>query len=91
LAKLKAIPDIIRKSIEEQEKVRFDRAHFKSYGAFSLDFEYVYYVQESDYTAYMDVQEKINLAIFEKFEAENIAFAYPTQTLYVSKTGNSAS
>jgi small-conductance mechanosensitive channel len=32
---------------------------------------------------YMDVQEAINFAIFRRFEAEGIEFAYPTQTLHV--------
>jgi small-conductance mechanosensitive channel len=31
----------------------------------------------------MDIQQSINLAIFETFEKEGIAFAYPTQTLYI--------
>ena len=33
-----------------------------------------------------DIQQEINFAIKEKFEAENIEFAYPTQTLYVNKS-----
>jgi small-conductance mechanosensitive channel len=32
----------------------------------------------------MDIQQAINLAIYEAFEKEGIAFAYPTQTLYVA-------
>jgi small-conductance mechanosensitive channel len=85
LEKLKAIPGLIREIIESQPKVRFDRAHFKQYGAFSLDFEIVYYVLNSDYNKYMDTQQQINLALYERFEQEGIEFAYPTQTLYVAK------
>jgi len=33
----------------------------------------------------MDVQQAINLEIHERFEAEGIEFAYPTQTIYVEK------
>jgi small-conductance mechanosensitive channel len=33
----------------------------------------------------MDVQEAINLEIFRRFQEESIAFAYPTQTLYLQK------
>jgi small-conductance mechanosensitive channel len=81
--KLVRIPTIIRETVEEQDKVRFDRAHFKGYGNFSLDFETVYYVQAPDYNLYMDIQQAINLRIHEHFEREGIEFAYPTQTLFV--------
>jgi small-conductance mechanosensitive channel len=81
--KLKRIPEIIRESIEANEKTRFDRSHFKAYGAYSLDFETVYYVLEPDYALYMDIQQAINLAIHERFETEGIDFAFPTQTLFV--------
>ena len=81
--KLKLIPQILREAILEQDKVRFDRAHFQAYGASSLDFEIVYYVLGPDYNLYMDIQQAINLRIHERFEQEGIEFAYPTQTLYV--------
>lgn len=81
---LKRIPTIIREAIESQEPVRFDRAHFQKYGDFALIFEAVYYVLSADYTTYMDVQQAINLEIFDRFEQEGIEFAYPTQTLYVN-------
>jgi small-conductance mechanosensitive channel len=34
---------------------------------------------------YLDVQQEINLAIFEAFEKQGIEFAYPTQTVFVEK------
>lgn len=82
---LKRIPGMIREIIEKEELARFDRANFKAFGASSLDFEIVYFVRVPDFNTYMDVQERINLAIFERFEAEGIDFAYPTQTLFVEK------
>jgi len=83
--KLEAIPGMIREIVEAQENVRFDRAHFKQFGAFSLDFETSYYVKDPDYLVYMDIQQAINLALFRKFAAEGIEFAYPTQTIFVEK------
>jgi small-conductance mechanosensitive channel len=83
--KLKKIPAMVREAIEEQNKVRFDRAHFQAYGASSLDFEIVYYVLSPDYNLYMDTQQAINLLIHERFEQEEINFAYPTQTVYVHR------
>ncbi len=43
------------------------------------------YVNGEDYNLYIDIQQSINLAIFEAFEKEGIEFADPTQTLFVHK------
>jgi small-conductance mechanosensitive channel len=75
------IPKMIREIILNQDRVRFDRAHFKEYGAYSLNFEIVYWIQNPDYNVYMDTQQNINLAIYEQFNREGIQFAYPTQTV----------
>ncbi|MEA3356058.1 MAG: mechanosensitive ion channel [Candidatus Bipolaricaulota bacterium] len=83
--KLQAIPGMIREIIDSQEKTRFDRAHFKEYGDFSLDFEIVYYVLVPDYNVYMDMQQEINMELYRRFEEEGIEFAYPTQTLYINR------
>ena len=86
--KLRKIPEIVKDIILSIEDTVFDRAHFSSYGDFSLIYEIVYYVIGSDYNRYMDIQQMINLAIKEKFTKEGIEFAYPTQTLFLSKTEN---
>lgn len=83
--KLKRIPDMIKAIIEKQGNVDCDRIHFKSFGDSSLVFEVVYYVKTGDYKEFMDMQEKINLKIVEKFEQENIEIAFPTRTVYVKK------
>lgn len=86
LEQLKAIPVIVRNAIEAQQDATFDRGHFASYGDFSLNFEFVYYVTGADYNIYMDVQQAINLTIFDVFETEGIEFAYPTQTVFINKS-----
>lgn len=83
--KLKAIPRMVKGIIEAQKEAAFDRGHFASYGDFSLNFEFVYYVTGADYNKYMDTQQAINLAVFEAFEKEGIEFAYPSQTLFINK------
>lgn len=83
--KLIMIPLIVREAVEQQEKTRFDRSHFKEYGNFALSFESVYYVLGPDYNQYMDIQQAINLQIHARFEQEGIEFAYPTQTLFVQQ------
>lgn len=81
--KLEAIPEIVREIIEEQPLATFDRAHFKDFGDFSLNFEVVYYMETPDYEDYMDTQQAINLALFRRFSQEDIEFAYPTHTVLV--------
>lgn len=84
-AQLKEVPGIIKKIIDDNKEAEFDRAHFVRYGDFSLNFEIVYYVLSQEYIKYMDIQQNINLSIYDEFEKRNIQFAYPTQTLYVNK------
>lgn len=84
--KLKKIPGMIRKIVESVDKVEFDRAHFKAYGDFSLNFEIVYYINSADYNEYMDAQQYMNLEIYDAFAKEGIEFAYPTQTIFVEKS-----
>ncbi|RMD59242.1 mechanosensitive ion channel family protein [Candidatus Parcubacteria bacterium] len=84
--KIEKIPAIIKEIITQEELAEFDRAHFKSFGDFSLNFEIVYYVKTGDYVAYMDTQQNINLEIMRRFAAEGIEFAYPTQTIYLNKS-----
>jgi small-conductance mechanosensitive channel len=86
--RLKEIPGVIKGTIIGIEGTTFDRAHFFNYGDFSLNFEVVYYVLSSDYNKYMDIQQAINLAIYEEFEKRGIEFAYPTQTLFMEKAEN---
>jgi len=85
LEQLQIIPELIHEMINNIENTRFDRCHFSSYGDFSLNFETVYYMETPDYTAYMDAQQKINFAIKECFEAQDIEIAYPTQVHYLNQ------
>jgi len=81
--KLERIPELIRQAIEAQADARFDRAHFKSFGASSLDFEAVFYVLKPDYNVFMNVQQAINLQLVRSFAGQGIEFAFPTQTLHL--------
>ncbi len=83
--KLEKIPTHIRSIIEAQAGATFDRAHFATFGSYSLNFEVVYFIESSEYMDYMNVQQDINLTIFKKFAAEGIEFAYPTQMVVMNK------
>lgn len=79
--KLRRIPQMVREAIEGNDKVRFDRAHFRSYGEWGLEFEAVYFVISPDYNLMMDYQQEVNLALYQRFEQERIGFAFPRRVI----------
>lgn len=80
---LERIPGMIEEIIKPIPNVRFERAYFTNLGDYSLDFGVVYFVLVPEYSSALDIQQKINLALYRQFEEEGIEFAYPTQTVLV--------
>ncbi len=83
--KMKLIPGLIEKIISNTLDAEFDRCHFVEFGSSSLDFEVVYYISTNNYKRAMEAQQKINLAIMEEFERNQIEFAFPTTTINLNK------
>ncbi|WP_298212082.1 mechanosensitive ion channel family protein [Acidovorax sp.] len=79
-----AIPGVVRKIVEAHPQLRFDRAHFKAFGASSLDYEVVYIVDDPAYGVYMDMQQSINLALMRELDAMGVGFAFPTTTVHIA-------
>jgi small-conductance mechanosensitive channel len=75
---VREVPKLLEQAIKAQPKTRFDRAHFASFGDYALLFEAVYFVLDPQYNAFMDIQQGINLWLFEEFGRRGIEFAYPT-------------
>lgn len=69
------IPGMLQEIVEHQEPVRFDRAHLRAIGEWSLDYELVYFVTTPDYLTHMNVQQAINIAALERFRAEQLSVA----------------
>jgi small-conductance mechanosensitive channel len=82
---IQEIPALIERVIKGVEGTIFDRAHFFSFGDYSLTFEVVYYVIGGDYNKYMDIQQEINFELMREFAERKIKFAYPTQTIFLQK------
>lgn len=80
---LEEIPSLVEAAIERAEHTRFDRCHFKEFGDSALIFEAVYYMQVPEYTVFMDVQQAINLELYQVFQDRGLEFAFPSQTIYV--------
>lgn len=78
---LEQIPGIVKSIVESLDDTRFDRAHFATFGAYSLDFEVVYYALRPDYGFYMDTQQQINLRLRQELTDRGVSFAFPTTTL----------
>jgi len=77
---------VVRKRVEAlaaHRLVRFDRAHFAKFGDSALIYEVVYYVLSADFNLYMDIQQAINLQLFNEFATRKIEFAFPTQTVHL--------
>ncbi len=79
---VKEIPGIVKRIFDDIEGVRLSRVHFVEFGDSALIFEVVYIVESSSYVQYLDINQKFNLDLMEKFAELGISFAYPTQTIY---------
>jgi small-conductance mechanosensitive channel len=82
---LLTIVTIVKNIIESQENVRFDRGHLKNFSASSVDYEFVFWVTKPDYISYMDIQQKINLALISVFEEKKIHLAHTVQKLLLER------
>jgi len=60
------------------------RVVFKDFGSCSLDLMAIFWYGNVDYWSFMEFSEKVNLEILRRFNEAGIAFAFPSQTLYVA-------
>ena len=85
IKKLKIIPEIIKDIISKQKNVEYERCYLEKMWDFSINFLMSYNILNPDYEASLKINEEIYLELIEKFEKEWIEFAFPSQTIYVSK------
>ncbi|WBQ16417.1 mechanosensitive ion channel family protein [Sphingobium yanoikuyae] len=78
-----AIPTIL-KEIVEAEGMIFVNAGIIAFGASSLDYQLNFDVPDPDHHDYFQMRHRIGLAIWKRFNAEGIEFAYPTQTSFTA-------
>jgi len=91
LAKVEAIPGILRSLIEPLEQVRFDRAHFVRLGAAGLDFEAVWFLLTTEYSLHMDRQQQILFMLMRRFQEEGIELAAPARPVVLAGPGKEPS
>lgn len=81
--KADAIPTILQE-IVEGEGLIFVNAGIIQFGASSLDYQLNFDVPDPDRHDYFVMRHRIGLAIWKRFNAEGIEFAYPTQTSFTA-------
>lgn len=86
VAALRDIPGIVRRVVEAQPGLRFDRAHLVALGESSIDFEIVYYVRSREFEPHVDAQHEVYLALLEELARRKIEIAYPTRQIYLTAT-----
>jgi small-conductance mechanosensitive channel len=77
------VPDILQEIVEANGS-QFIRAGFTTFGPSSLDFQLVFDVNSDDVEEMFKARHAVGIAIVERFAAEAIEFAYPTQTTYTA-------
>lgn len=88
--KTKRAVEIIKEVLANAPQLNTDpetppRVYFSDFNDWSLNIYMSYWVKPPDYWLYYQVNEQVNFEIMKRFEAEQIEFAFPTQTLYVKK------
>ncbi len=88
--KAKRAVQIIKDVLSDVPEVNTDadkppRVYFSDFNDWSLNIYMSYWVKPPDYWLYHQVNQRVNLEIMKRFEAEQIEFAFPSQTLYVKK------
>jgi MscS family membrane protein len=66
------------------------RTRFVRFGDFSLDIEIFAYVLAPDVAGFLGVQEDLLIRLMGIIEANGTSFAFPSQTMYISKDPGSA-
>ncbi|TFW11319.1 mechanosensitive ion channel family protein [Massilia arenosa] len=79
------VPPTLRKIVEAQEGVRFDRAHLKYLDQNFIEFEMVYYVLNPSYARFMDVQQAVMLGVMKEFDALGVSISAPSQTIAIEQ------
>lgn len=81
--KAEAIPEMLREIVEAEGFI-FVNAGLVRFGASALDYEVNFDVPDPDTHDYFLSRHRMGLAIWKRFNAEEIEFAYPTQTSFTA-------
>jgi len=79
----RAVPALLKEIVEAEGAV-FVRAGFTGFGASSIDLQLDFDVMSAEFETVFEARHRIGLAILDRFNAEGLEFAYPTQTTFTA-------
>jgi len=79
--KLDAIPALVEKLVRAQSNTRFVQCVLNSLGAYSIEFQTIYYIANRPDVPQSRVNDAIYRGILREFAALEVRLAYPTQRL----------
>lgn len=82
-ARMKAATGLLREIFSSHALTKDVTVTFNRYDASSLNIEVVLVVDTTDWKVFTAALEDLNLQVKERFDAEKLEFAFPTQTLYL--------
>lgn len=87
--------DRVRRAVQILEEIFKGHAktadvviHFNKFADFYLNIDILYWCRTTDWKEFCATLQELNLTIKERFDAEGIGFAFPTQTLYLREERN---
>ncbi|HMP75540.1 MAG TPA: mechanosensitive ion channel family protein [Kiritimatiellia bacterium] len=92
-AKVQRALDIIKELLKDHEGMKPElppRVVFNDLTATALNILVIYWYHPPDFWAFQGFNERFNLQLIERFNAEGISFAFPTQTVHLVTPGPSA-
>jgi MscS family membrane protein len=84
--KLQKAIDIIKDILRDHEGMDAEfppRVYFSDFNDWALNIMVIYWYHPPEYWDYLAFSERINFEILQRFNAEGIEFAFPSQSLYV--------
>ena len=85
-AKVQRAVDIIKELLQDHEGMKPElppRVVFNDLTATALNILVIYWFHPPDFWAFQAFNERFNLQLLERFNAEGISFAFPTQTVHL--------
>jgi len=83
--KVRRAVEIIQEVLDNHEGMDPEfppRVYFNDFNDWALNILAIYWYHPPEYWDYLAFTQKVNLEIFERFNAEGIEFAFPTQTVF---------
>jgi MscS family membrane protein len=85
--KIRRALEILEEVYQRHPKTSDFVMSFNKFESSSLNILVVHWWGDTDFKAYLAGIQEMNLKLKERFDAERIEFAFPTQTLYVKQDG----